>query len=54
MPRVHNINKEGSVLLCVSLYKRILQSYDAIVIVTFEVLGDHVMFWKDINIFRIM
>ena len=42
--------EEESILLSNILYKRILQSYDAIVIVTFEVLSDHVMFWKHINI----
>ena len=43
--RVHNIIGEKSVLLCNSLYKRVLQSYNAIVIVTFEeVLSDHMMF----------
>ena len=50
-PRVHNIIGEESVLLCNSLYKRILQSYDAIVIVTFKVLSDHLTFLKDIDIF---
>ena len=49
--RVHNINKEESVLLCNSLYKRVLQSYDAIVIVTIEVLSDYATFWKDMDIF---
>ena len=42
--RVHNIIGEESVLLCNSLQKRVLQSYDTIVIVTFEVLSDHVTF----------
>ena len=49
--RVHNIIGEESVLLCNSLYKHVLQSYDAIVIVTFEVLSDHLTFLKDIDIF---
>ena len=50
--RVHNIIEEESILLSNILYKRVLQSYDAIVIVTFEVLSDHVMFWKHIDIFH--
>ena len=49
--RVHNIIGEESVLLCKSLYKRILQSHDAIVIVTFKLLSDYAMFLKDIDIF---
>ena len=49
--RVHNIIEEESVLLSNILYKRVLQSYDVIVIVTFEVLSDHTMFWKHIDIF---
>ena len=36
--RVHNIKREESVLLQYSLYKRESQSYDAILIVTFNVL----------------
>ena len=52
VPRVHNIIQEESILLSNILYKRVLQSYDAIVIVTFEVLSDHVVFWKHINIFH--
>ena len=48
--RVHNIIEEESILLSNILYKRVLQSYDAIIIVTFEVLSDHAMFWNDINI----
>ena len=51
LTRVHNIIEEENILLSNSLYKRVLQSYDAIVIVTFEVLSDYVMFWKDIDIF---
>ena len=52
VPRVHNIIEEESILLSNILYKRVLQSYDAIVIVTFEVLSDHAMFWKHIDIFN--
>ena len=37
-PRVHNIKREESVLLQYSLYKCESQSYDAIPIVTFNVL----------------
>ena len=48
--RVHNIIGEESVLLCKSLYKHVLQSYDAIVIVTFKLLSDYAMFLKDIDI----
>ena len=47
--RVHNIIEEESILLSNILYKHVLQSYDAIVIVTFEVLSDHAMFWKHID-----
>ena len=50
--RVHNIIEEESTLFSNILYKRVSQSYDAIVIVTFEVLSDHVMFWKHIDIFN--
>ena len=50
--RVHNIIEEESILLSNILYKRVLQSYDAIVIVTFKVLSDHAMFWKHIDIFN--
>ena len=50
--RVHNIIEEESILLSISLYKCVLQSHDAIVIVTFEVLSNHVMFWKHIDIFH--
>ena len=49
--RVHNIIGEEGVLLCKSLYKRVLQSHDAIVIVTFKLLSDYAMFLKDIDIF---
>ena len=52
MSRVHNIIEEESILLSNILYKRLLQSYDAIVLVTFEVLSDHAMFWKHIDIFH--
>ena len=52
LARVHNIIEEESILLSNILYKRVLQSYDAIVIVTFKVLSDHVMFLKHIDIFN--
>ena len=52
VPRIHNIIEEESILLSNILYKGVLQSYDAIVIVTFEVLSDHAMFWKHINVFH--
>ena len=37
-----------SVIAC---RNKILQNYDVIVVVTFEVLSDYVMFLKDIDIF---
>ena len=46
------IIEEESILLSNILYKHVLQSYDAIVIVTFKVLSDHAMFWKHIDTFR--
>ena len=46
------IIEEESILLCNILYKRVLQSYDATVIVTFKVLSDHAMFWKHFDIFH--
>ena len=50
--RVYNIIEEESILLSNSPYKHALQSYDAMVIVIFEVLSDHMMFWKHIDIFH--
>ena len=51
MTKVHNVIEEESTLVSNILYKRVLQSYDAIVIVTFKVLSDHVMFWKQYRYF---
>ena len=47
--RFHNIIGEDSLLPCNILYKRVLQSYDAIVIITFKASSDHATFLKDIN-----